>query len=248
MKMTVLEMTQNILSAMNGEEVSSISDTIESIQVAEEIRTTYYENFGQFEVRSRFQLAKLEALVSPTTYPNVLRVADSVDHFEWIKYNIGTVDAPIWKEVQYCSPKEFFEYVSMNTTGNLEVVTTVDSGSPYYIRNDQHPTYWTTYDDEYIIFDSFNSEVEATLQNSKSLIFAEVIPSFTLSDTFVPDLHDKDFPLLLSEAKAASFINYKGVSNAKEEQRSRRQRVRMQNNRSRFNAEDLENRTDFGRS
>jgi hypothetical protein len=37
-KMTLLEMTQNILSAMNSDEVNSITDTVESLQVAEEIQ------------------------------------------------------------------------------------------------------------------------------------------------------------------------------------------------------------------
>ena len=79
MKMTLLEIVQNILSAMDAEEISSISDTIESQQVAEEVKTTYYENFGNFQLRSRFDIIQLEALADSTDKPNILKVPANVD-------------------------------------------------------------------------------------------------------------------------------------------------------------------------
>ena len=45
-KMTLLEMTQNILSAMDSDAVNSIGDTVESLQVADVIVETYYELFA----------------------------------------------------------------------------------------------------------------------------------------------------------------------------------------------------------
>lgn len=41
-KYTLLDMTQDILSDMNSDEVNSIADTIESMQVAQIIKSTYY--------------------------------------------------------------------------------------------------------------------------------------------------------------------------------------------------------------
>lgn len=246
MKMTLLEIVQNILSSMDGEEVSSISDTIESMQVAEEVKTSYFEILGNVDIKSRKRLIKLEALSSPTSYPNVLKVEDEVDHFEWIKYNVGTNVAPVWKEITYLDPTVFFDRVSSTTDGTLQLVETIDSDSPYYIRDDADPTCWTTYDNKYITFDSYNSDIDSSLQNSKSLMFAEVIPTFTMADNFTPDLEEKLFSMLLAEAKSAAFVNYKGVSNSKEEQRSRRQLVRSQNNRGRYNKKTAQ--TNFGRS
>ena len=239
--MTLLEMVQNILSAMDAEEVSSIGDTIESMQVAEEIKTTYYENFGNLEVRNRFDIIQLDALADSTDKPNVLMIPTEVDHIEWIKYNKGTIAEPNYYDVQYLCQKDFLDHVFLNKSGTLASVKLPgDDEVPYQINSVQHPTYYTIFDDVYIVFDSYNSNVESTVENSKSVAYAEVLPTWSATDTFIPDLHSKFFPWLLAEAKSACFINYKGVSNSKEEQRSRRQRVQHQNNRSRLDVvEDL---------
>ena len=241
--MTLLEMTQNILSAMDAEEVSSIGDTIESQQVADEIKTTYYENLSNFEVRSRFAPIQLDALADFTNHPNILKIPEGVDTIEWIKYNKGTVADPDYYDVCYLSPEQFLETVQgrVTTTGtNLVTVTMMgDDAVPYQIINNAHPTYYTSFDDEYVVFDSYNASVDSTIQNSKSFAWAEVYPTWSAVDTFIPDLHSKFFPLLLAEAKSACFINYKGVSNAKEEQRARRQLVRLQNNRYRLKPQQV---------
>lgn len=248
MKMTLLEMTQNILSAMDAEEVASISDTVESQQVAEEIKTTYYENLGSWEMGSRMEIVKLNASGDSTNHPNVLVVPDAIDHFKWIKYNNGTVAAPDYREVEYLPPEKFLEMVLQNTTqGNLTLVKDISTDLPYKILNDRHPVYWTTFDDENIVFDSFNSAVDSNLQEAKSMAYAEVWPTWTPTDAFTPDLPDRYFPMFLAEAKSACFINYKGVANSKEEQRSRRQKVTLQNNSHRYN-EYKASKRNFGRS
>ena len=46
-----------------------------------------------------------------------------------------------------------------------------------------------------------------------------------MTDTFTPDLPSKNFPYLLSEAKSVVFNALRQAPNAKEEQKSRRQRT-----------------------
>jgi hypothetical protein len=246
MKMTLLEITQNILSAMDAEEVNSIGDTIESQQVADEIKTTYYANLSNFEIPSRFQLVSFQASGDSTNHPNVLVCGDSIDHFEWIKYNIATVAAPSYTDVIYLEPKEFLDRILMDSGGTRVAVTDISTDAPYTIRSDKAPDYWTTFDDENIVFDSFDAGLETNLQESKVVAYAEVLPTWTAADSFYPDLLAKYFPLLLSEAKASCFVNYKGVSNAKEELRARQQRSRLQNHRRRYNGSRVN--SNFGRS
>jgi hypothetical protein len=52
-------------------------------------------------------------------------------------------------------------------------------------------------------------------------------PSWTQSDTFIPDLPTKAFPLLLSESKKAAFIKIKQTSDPVEVERARKQRTWM---------------------
>ena len=246
MKMTLLEIVQNILSAMDAEEVNSIGDTIESQQVADEVKTTYYANLSNFEVPSRFQIISLDASGDSTDHPNVLVCPDNIDHFEWIRYNTNTVASPSYADIAYMEPDDFLKFVLNDTGGTQVTVKDITTDVPYQIRNDKAPEYWTTFDDENIIFDSYNATLDTGLQASKVMAYGEVLPSWTASDTFTPDLLAKYFPLLLSEAKASCFVNYKGVSNAKEEMRARQQRSRLQNHRRRYNGARINN--NFGRS
>jgi hypothetical protein len=85
-KMTVLDIVQNILSAMDSDEVNSISDTIESLQVAEEVKATYYDILAGLDEPHRqgsFQLLGL----GDTTKPNYLKLPDTVRDVTEVYYN-----------------------------------------------------------------------------------------------------------------------------------------------------------------
>lgn len=248
-KMSVLDMVQNILSAMEEDEVNSIGDTITSELVAQELRTTYYENLNLLEVPYNQQIVRFDALQEPEDHPNVLLVPDNIVDYEWIKYNVATVDAPDYREVCYLEPLDFFEKIlTTNTSGIRLNVKTIGSDLNHTIQGDKHPQWYTVLEDRYIVFDSINNDIDDTIQNSKCMAFAQVIPEFKLEDSFVPVLRPDHFPMLLAETKSAAWINQKGVSNSKEEQRSRRQRVRHIRHRHRYAKKPINSETDFGRS
>mgnify|MGYP000149502562 CR=1 FL=1 len=62
------------------------------------------------------------------------------------------------------------------------------------------PSFYTSFDDEHIVMDSYKSSVETTLQNSKTQAYGVVYPTFTISDTFTPDLDDTLFPYSKGDA------------------------------------------------
>lgn len=226
-KRTLLAMTQNILSAMDSDEVNSISDTVESLQVAEVIRETYEELFQNTVIPEFKILAQLEGL-GDTDKPTYMRIPDNMDKIEWIKYDYET-DGTTYETITYLTPAEFFEFTVKRAGSDSTVEVTDDSGVKIWIVDNVNPTYWTTFDDEYIVFDSYNSDLDSTMQTSKSLTYGPRIYEFTMEDDFIPHLDSNLFPMLLAEAKSVCFANFKQMPNAKEEQRSRRQRVRVQN-------------------
>lgn len=216
-KKTLLQMVQKILSDMDSDEVNSISDTVEAMQVAEIVRFSYEELIATLKIPERMSLIPLESLAD-VNRPNYLKIPDSVKGFQWIRYN--------GKTVQYLNPESFIDLVLDRSEGTL--VEDFQNVS-YYVKNDEDPQYWTSFDDEYVVFDAFNQDVESTLQESKSIAYAEMGSNFELSDDYVPDLDDNLFPLLINEAKAVCFVDLKQVSNSKAEQNARRQLVRVQN-------------------
>ena len=245
-RMTVLEMVQNILGAMESDEVNSIGDTVDALLTAEELRTTYYELFASRVIPSNERLRTLEALSNPD-YPNYLKIPESVQSVDNIKYQD---EDGRYQDVRYLCPEDFLNRTTKYELNEPYLVVN-DITNPAIglnIRIDKTPQFWTTFDNRHLIFDGYNAEVDTTLQESKSLCHAMELPNFELTDDFVPDIDTVLFPLLLAEAKKACFINQKGVSNANEERRARRQLVRTQNDLWRADQRRPYNRVpDYGR-
>lgn len=247
MKKTLLEIVQIILSKMDSDEVNSIGDTTESLQVAQEVETTFNEILTNIKIPERSQLISFDSLADPDNRPNYLKAKDLVDNIEFLMYNIGTEADPDYKRIVYLTPKDFLLYAVKNAEGSSTMVVTDFSGAKFPVKTDQDPNYYTTFDDTYFVFDAFNSELDDTLQESKAFGFAQVFPEFSLEDDYIPELPAKYFPLLISESASMCFINHKQAPNSKEEQRSRRQLVRHQNNRRRV--DDAKSKgPDFGRT
>jgi len=231
---TLLDMTQNILNAMDSDEVDSIGDTVESLQVAEVIRETYEYITVGLDIPGRAGIIKLDSS-GDVDLPNHMTVPSDVERVEWIRYN--------GESVEYKDPLSFVIYVSGRGTGTD--VTTIANLAIY---NDRDPTYYTSFDDDTIVFDAYDLETESTLQQSKTLCWGQRSLAFLMEDTFIPLLPLDMFPRLLAEAKAACFVNFKQVSNSNEERRARNQKVVNMN--SRFKAgtiKPIDRLPDYGR-
>ena len=243
MKQTLLQMVQNILLSMDSDMVNSISDTIEAQQVAEVVRDTYYEILGSRLWPTERDLIRLNSSTD-STLPTVMYLPDDVSKIEWIHYTFDEDDFK-YTNVKWMDPEDFIKMTTARGLSEDRVDAMIYNGHTIKILNDVPPSYYTSFDDETLIFDSYDSDVDSILQSSKILVWAEVIPAFEMSDTFIPDLPMKAWPYFLSEAKSTAFAQIKQMPNAKEEQRSRRQRTFLAVDKHRMNGE-LKT-TNFGR-
>lgn len=201
MKLTLLELTQDVLNAIEGEDINSISDSVESLQVANEIRVVYYDLIGRKDWQFLRKLTTLNS-VSDITKPTHLLIPENASKMEFLFYNKKKVgdSRNYYQEVKYMYPDEFLLYLNNrdNTKSNYQLVTDVN-GAILIIKNDSQPTYFTSFDDKYIVMDSFNSDIETTLQGTNTQISLFKIPTWTVDDDFTPDLPDEMFPLFLAE-------------------------------------------------
>ncbi len=229
--MTLLEMTQNILSAMTSDEVNSISDTVESLQVAEEIRNTFFDQYGTRDLSRQKGLINLSATAADT--PHVMTLPDGVAHVEWVKYKNHRTNGLTFENVEYVNPEEFvlrFVEQPANSSGNFTNVSLLP-GSPmeYPITNNKVPSYFTIFDqNRTLVFDSYDIDEEDFLTGSNAIAWGIIEQQFELEDDFVAPLPAHLFSHFLAEAKAACFVNYKETSNPVEITRARRQLVRSQ--------------------
>ena len=227
-KMTLLAITQSILNDMDADNVNSIADTIESTQVAQIVKDTFYEIIGS---RTWPHLDEMIQL-SPhgTARPSHMTSGSTWSSIEWIKYNVrkSTDTRDIFETILFMTPEEFLAHTNARVSSNSDVDTITDgSGAKLFILNDVRPYYWTTFDDENIVFDAYDSGVDTNLTQAKTQCWGNVEPSWTHTDVATPDLPAKAFAYLLAESKSTCFNSLRQVGNAKEEQKSRRQRIRL---------------------
>jgi len=237
MKYTLLEMTQTILSSMDSDEVSSISDTPESLQVATVIRTAYLDLITRANLPEQFSLTTLDAS-GDNTKPTLMTLPETVDKVEWIRYDKQTVDDPYanMQQVIYLSPDTFLErmYQLDQTATNVGTFdhTLNNDLITFYYEDDIAPCYYTVFDDFTYIFDSYDSAVDTTLQKSKTLVYAKNQVEFSMTDAFIPALDESQFSLLLNEAKSLAWAELKQSVHQKAEVSSRRGWTHLQKEKS----------------
>lgn len=315
-KFTLLDMTQNILSRMSSDEVNSISDSPEALQVAMILKNKYFDLINRVNLPDHDQLVQLDPSIDATS-PNLMYVPAGIGDIKWLKYfntnvlssanianihavntNIvptilwtttsvtsntialgahtftitsstvpiiigqsvtatsgvnsmtGTVTsyigttlginatsivgsgtfttwaisatsqvavAPGYTYVTILPVDQFIETINGFNPGETNVRTMSFSDTSnnfpghytFYYKNDRQPCYCTIISNFYVIFDSYDSTQDSTLQASKSMAWGRVIPRWTMVDSFIPDLAEEQFQLLLNEATALAFFELK---------------------------------------
>ena len=230
MKLSVLELTQLILSSMDSDEVNSISDTAEARQVAQVIRTAYFNILSRSNLPEHKGIFSLQSSLS-ASQPVLMSRPANVSRIEWIKYNKFTADDDEEDRFDYVTIlplQQFFDLIHQLNEDELEVGIMSFQNQTFYFKNDTAPSYCAMLGDNYVIFDSYDNQVDVTLASNKTLCFGQTIPVFTVEDSFIPELDEQQFPLLLNEAKALAFFELKQMPHQKAEQESRRQWVTLQ--------------------
>jgi hypothetical protein len=141
---TLLNMVQNILSSMSSDEVNSIGDTVESMQIAQIIQNKYYDIVARGDLTLDNVLFQLNPSDN-STLPVLMTLPAGVSRMDWIKYyntnprdntqnsqfgsfshalNTDLVSTVNWTVTSTTS-------VTIVTTGN--VTFTVNAGAPIQI-------------------------------------------------------------------------------------------------------------------
>lgn len=245
MQYTLLELTQDVLSSMDSDEINSISDTPESQQVVKVIKTVYDDIISRSDLVTNKTLFNLVAS-NDTDRPVLMSKPETIDRIEWLKYNAFTADDPEanWQYVVYLPPEDFIQITQQYNTLDTDVETFeyVSDNFTYTFtyKNNVAPSYFTSFNDTVMIFDAYDSGVDDTLQSSKTLGYGSLTTTFQESDSFVPNLQPQQFALLLNEAKSLAWVELKQVPHTKAETTARRnwrhlQKTRRQTPSPRFN-------------
>lgn len=219
MKQTLLDIVQRVAEYSNAGSVNSIHDTRESEQIASIVKETYTDMILRREIPSSRGMIHLESM-SDLTRPTFLIKPEEVFYFSNLKYvkPDGT-----YSEVYYKEDMDFVEDSLHLNPEDENVVSCRDmEGTLFNVRKDRQPSYYTVLRDKYIVFDSYDSSFEDTMQGDHALANGYFLPEFVMEDTFVPELSLQQFPVLVSRAKINADMELKEHFNQIEQDRGQK--------------------------
>lgn len=225
MKSTLIEIVKDILNDMDGDYVSSINETDEASQVAQIVKSTY-----QAMISNRNWPHTARVLnITPSTnnlLPTHTTLPDNVKELISVFYDVKkTTETRLnYRQIKYLDPDDFLRLTNQRNNDDVNCDVIIDpSGVKILIMKNKAPEYYTSFDDETMVFDSYDSSVDSTIQANKTQIRAYVIPPFELVDDFVPDLPDEAFSALIEEAKSKAAFKLAQKQDIKAEQEAGRQ-------------------------
>lgn len=214
MRLTLLDICQDILNDLDSDEVNSIDDTIESLQVAQIVKSSYLAMMSKRNWPHLRRAVQLEA-PTDTNRPTHMVLADEVKELTFVNYNkqkVGDADKS-YMPVEYVEIDDFLRMSNMRRSSADNVLTVLDdSGIELLIITDKAPTYYTTFNDTTLVFDSYDVGVDTMLQASKVQAQGYVNPTWTMTDEHIPDLPSEAFQALQEEAKSRASIKLRQIT------------------------------------
>jgi hypothetical protein len=228
-RLTYLELVVDILNDLDSDTVSTILETEESRQVTQILETTYYNIIDGKDWPHLYNPFQLVATGAST--PTHMTFPVSVIDVSYIKYNVrnATDTKDKFIELGYREPKAFMDVVDTRDSSATEITQVTDgTGILINVYNDRKPSFWTSFDDDTVVFDAYDSVVDtANLVAVKTQAYGKIYPVVVVSDGAFFDLPVNSFTYLLNEAKSVASLTLKQFVNQKAEQQSVTQRRRM---------------------
>lgn len=252
MAWTLLTLTQAVLSSIDGDSVSSIDDTPEATQIALAAKGVYLDIISRADLPELYTINNLDETSSST--PVIMTVPTDVDQVLWVKYDkqiSGQTDL-LMLPVDFLPLNDFLTMQNALTESDTAVdsmtLTIGSSSVDILYRNDKAPDWYTTYDDETLLFDSYDVDVETFLRATKSQAYVKNIPSFSLTDGFAPDLDEAQMQLWYNETKAICWAEYRQLAHQKAEVNAKRGWTKLQKSKYQLeHASPLERLPHYGR-
>lgn len=243
---TLLQIIQDILSDTDGEPINTISGSLEGEQAATIVEHTFYDMIANRMIPEHQELIALTP-ASDSAYPTHFHFPDNVKEIckVWYDRTKNLTGTGEYYEVKYLDPIEFLSRID-NYSGTYQTVLDKNAGTKLRIQTDKFPEFYTSFDDEWLIFDSINLTYDDTLQESKVRALGVKFPVFDrFDDGYYPDIDDHLYPYLISESRSRFMDWYKGGTTRKAEEAARRNKVHAQNDK--YRTPQANQRNNYGR-
>lgn len=229
---TLIDVVKSTLNAISGDEVSSVADTPDALQIASLCRDVFEELISITDWPHLFDHSNLTT-VADANAPTYLTIDGSVARIDSLRYNTTKAsDAnETWKTLEWKDPEEFIDITFSRKSGDADVEVSTGlggAGIKLYVHNDTDPTYWTTFDDSYIVLDAYDvTEDPSGAVGTKALAKVKTFPVFDeTTDGFVIPLPEYMHALYKARVRVKAFETIKQIPSRQDDREATRQLIR----------------------
>lgn len=226
-KLTMLQFVQQIGEAIESDEIDELDETIEATMIMNILKQTYEEVLDRRDwefIKDR--VVQLDVMPASDVKINHLLIPPSVTSIQCLRYLSRTGK---FVDLTYMQPCEFIAQLHGRNPADTNITTVPnDDGVPMYILNDKAPTFYTSFDEESIAFDAFESVRGIGNQIADTVIVGNVkpLPNFTEPTATLP-IPERMNSLILNEAIATCNYRLRQTSDPRSERLARRQNIKM---------------------
>lgn len=193
---TLLEMINSCLIDIGRPSVERVGGSVDAQKVEQIYKQIYLSLVARKLWPFRKEVLALESL-SDTDRPVVMKIPDNVERVEVVMYGYGDS----MKELCYVEPEQFL--TSHQASGANRVEIKVSSSGRIFAGTDGAPTSWTSFDDKEIVFNSYDSKKEDTLNEKNCMVVGFVIPRWPTDAEEYVDIPIRHFAMYDALARAA---------------------------------------------
>jgi len=205
MKLTLLQVVNTYLDYTDGFIVSTLDGSVEAQQVVTVAQKVFHDLVTDVFANTQLEtLIQLDSLAD-STKPNYLKLPDDMMAIRDSKvlYDVADLTTEIvMAEMIYLLPSEFLQQVGQTKLDDNSQVVEDFGGYKMHIRNNAPPEFYTSFDDSHLVFDSYDSVRESTLQKNKNGVITIQQRTFTKSETYIIDLPEWFHPTYLNAVMA----------------------------------------------
>lgn len=226
-KRTILQLVQDLGSAIGSDEIDTLTETIEVVDIVKILQRTFNEILSRRDWEFlRDRVLQLDDIAGGDTKIFNLVIPINVTKLQCVKY---IDDNGNFIEIKYKAPCDFYDLVQAREVADDNVTAILnDDGVALNIITDMPPSFYTSFDEINLSFDAHDSTRGTGNQAADSVIVANIIPTvdFT-SPTAVLPIPERMEILVFTEAQATCNYELRQTADPRSERIARRQNIKM---------------------
>ncbi len=229
-KRTILKLVQDLGAGINSDEIDTLDETIEATDIATLLSQTLQEVLDRKTWEfMKGKVRQLDARAGGSTELNTLTIPTDVTRITCLKYRDNNDK---FRELTYMQACEFIELVQSRdaTESNITAIDNAD-GVALNVDTTVAPQYWTSFDEETITFDAYDSTSGTGNLIADSVIIADVMPVTDFTDPVaVLNIPERMETLVFNEALVTCNYRLRQIRDPRADRIARRQGISLREN------------------